>query len=243
MGDEIICPSGLAGTIRGLKAKEGKLLADRTAVRSGQFLDQLLTSCWLETTNPGIYGLAEGQALDWTKVLVGDRFFVLLRLRAKTFGDRYTFSIQCPSARCREKFEWEVDLGALEIKPLSDEAKAAYKAGNRFQTALPKDGRKIWFRLLTGADEARISRMPRDRDSAFITALAFRIVEIEGIADTEKRKFLDDLELSDATALLDQFDRADGGVETNIEVECPFCYGIQEVQLPFGRNFFLPKAA
>jgi hypothetical protein len=48
------------------------------------------------------------------------------------------------------------------------------------------------------------------------------------------------MEMADAAALLDSFDEADGGVETSIEVECPACGGVQDVQLPFERGFFLP---
>ncbi len=50
------------------------------------------------------------------------------------------------------------------------------------------------------------------------------------------------MEMADATALLDRFDELDGGVETTIDVECPACFGVQEVELPFERGFFLPRA-
>ncbi len=41
--------------------------------------------------------------------------------------------------------------------------------------------------------------------------------------------------------LIDEFDAADGGVTTDIDIECPHCALIQTVQLPFGKDFFLPK--
>ncbi len=243
MPNAIICPSGLAGEIRGLKGKEGKLLADRSAARAGSTFDKLLSACWLQTTDPGIYELPEGAPLDWTKVLVGDRFYTLLQVRSLTFGDEYAFTVQCSNAGCRERFEWELLLKDLPIRPLSEAAKAAFKAGNRFETQLPRDGRRVWFRLMTGADEARAATaLKAGRDGMLLTGLALRIVEIEGVPEKEKRAFLDDMEMADAAALLDKFDEADGGVETAIEVECPSCMGVQEVQLPFERGFFLPRA-
>ena len=42
-------------------------------------------------------------------------------------------------------------------------------------------------------------------------------------------------------SLLDRFDEADCGVETSIEIECPECFAEQTVDLPFGREFFLPR--
>ena len=242
MGSDIVCPSGLAGDIRGLKGKEGKLLADRAAARAGSTFEKILSGCWLSTTDPGLYDVPEGAALDWSKVLVADRFYALLQIRALTFGDDYAFAVQCQSPGCRERFEWTLNLKDLPVRPLSPEAKAAFKAGNRFETKLPRDGRKVWFRLMTGADEVRAAAaLKPGRGDMLITALALRIVEIEGVADGEKRKFLDEMEMADAAALLDQFDEADGGVETAIEVECPACAGVQEVQLPFERGFFLPR--
>jgi len=79
-------------------------------------------------------------------------------------------------------------------------------------------------------------------EGTLLAALALRILEIENVAEHDKRKFLDDMELADAAALLDRFDEADGGVETRIEVECPACLGVQSVELPFERGFFLPTA-
>jgi hypothetical protein len=243
MTTTVVCPSGLAGEIRGLKGKEGKLLADRAAARSGSTFEKILSGCWLTTTDPAIYDVPVDGGVDWSKVLVADRFYALLQVRALTFGDEYAFSVQCQSPGCRERFEWTLNLKDLPVRALSDAAKAAFRAGNRFETKLPRDGRKVWFRLMTGADEVRAASVLRNgRDGMLLTALALRIVEIEGVPDTDKRKFLDEMEMADAAALLDQFDEADGGVETSIEVECPACMGVQEVQLPFERGFFLPRA-
>ena len=243
MTTHIVCPSGLAGEIRGLKGKEGALLSDQKAARTGAMFERLLSNCWLSTTDPGIYQLPESGALDWSQVLVADRFYALLQIRARTFGDEYAFSVQCASPICRERFEWSLNLQELPVVPLADGSKAAFKAGNRFETTLPRDGRRVWFRLMTGADETRAAQIFKTgRDGALLTALALRIVEIEGVPAQDKRRFLDELELGDAAALLDQFDAADGGVETDIQIECPVCAGVQDVQLPFERGFFLPTA-
>ena len=239
----ITCPSGLSGEIRGLKGKEGKLLADRASAKSGVTFDRILAGCWLATLDPGLYALEEGQPLDWSKVLVADRFYALLQIRSLTFGDEYAFQVQCQSAGCRERFEWELNLKDLPVRALSDAARAAFRNGNRLETELPHDGRKVWYRLMTGADEVRAAAALRaGRDGMLLTALAMRIVEIEGVKTEDKRRFLDDMELADAAALLDRFDEADGGVETSIEVECPVCGAVQDLQLPFERGFFLPTS-
>ena len=242
MAMTITCPSGLTGEIRGLKGKEGKLLADRNSARLGSTFEKLLSGCWLQTLDTGVYD-STGATLDWSKVLVADRFYALLQIRSLTFGDEYAFSMQCRHASCREKFEWELHLSQLPVRALSDDAKTAFKNGNRFETKLPNDGRRVWFKLMTGVDEAKAANaLKNGRDGALLTALALRIVEIENVLEKDKRTFLDDMEMADAAALLDTFDTVDGGVETTLEVECPHCLGLQEAELPFEKGFFLPRA-
>ena len=243
MSDVIICPSGLAGTIRGLKGKEGTLLADRAAAKSGVTFEKILAACWLSTEDPGPYQVEDGKPLDWSKVLVADRFYALLQIRALSFGDAYAFSVQCAAASCRERFEWELKLSELPVRALSKEALEAFTAGNRLETRLPHDGRKVWFRLLTGADEQRAAKAIKAGHGGLLqTALLARIVEIEGFPEAERRRLLDEMDLADQVALLDRFDEADGGVETHIEIECPACLSVQEIDLPFERGFFLPRA-
>jgi hypothetical protein len=100
--------------------------------------------------------------------------------------------------------------------------------------------RTVLFRLLTGADEQKLARGRKGSPSAFSSVLAYRIVQIEGVEARDQRRFIEDLALRDADALLDEFDRVDCGVETTIEIECPHCYARQSIELPFGVSFLLP---
>jgi hypothetical protein len=62
------------------------------------------------------------------------------------------------------------------------------------------------------------------------------------VPESQKRRFLEELDVADAEHLRAAFDEVDCGVETTIEVECPECLGVQDVELPFGPSFFLaPK--
>jgi hypothetical protein len=241
MSENITCPSGLAGRIRGMKAREERILADRKLARSGAQLEQILAACWEETLDPGPYDFGD-QIVDWGKVLQGDRFFAMLQVRVLSYGAEYAFSVPCENRGCRARIEWELDLRELPVKPLSDESRAAFLAGNRFETVLPGVGRKVFFRLLTGADERRLASLRRTAGERPITTpLGFRIDSIDGVESREKQRFIEDLGMGDVTFLLGEFDRMDCGVETEIEVECPECFGITRIELPFEKGFFLPE--
>jgi len=240
MAEIITCPSGLTGRIRGMKVREERILSDRKLAKSGGQVDQLLTACWEETLDPGPYDFGESD-IDWGKVLQGDRFYALLQVRAQTYGPDYPFAVACQNDACRQRIDWEFDLNDLPVRALSDESRAAFIGDNRFEATLPDAGVKVWFRLLTGEDERKLPALRRRAGEQLLSAmLAFRVSEVEGVAPRDKKAFLEDLTLRDADFLVDEFDRVDCGVDTTIEVECPECFSVQEVELPFDRTFFMP---
>jgi hypothetical protein len=236
----ITCPSGLVGSIRGLKVREERILADRKLQKSGGIVDELLRACWENTADAGLYDFGD-KPIDWDKVLQGDRFYALLEIRALTYGPEYAFGVTCREEACRARIDWELDVHALPVRPLSDESRAAFLAGNRFETRLPDAGARVWFRLLTGADERKLPAIRKAAGERMLSAmLAFRCVEVEGVDVRDRRRFLEELSLRDADFLVDEFDRVDCGVDTTIEIECPECFARQDVQLPFDQTFFMP---
>ncbi len=124
----------------------------------------------------------------------------------QSYGPTYAFSVPCE--------KWELDLRDLPVKALSEESRAAFVAGNRFQTTLRDADRKITFRLLTNADERRMAALRRAAGERPITTLlGFRLDTIDGIEPREKQRFIEDLSMSDVTFLLGEFDRVDCGVK------------------------------
>lgn len=242
MAEIITCPSGLSGRVRGMKVREERILADRKLAKDGGLIEALLRACWEQTLEPGPYALAESGTLDWGAVLQGDRFFAVLMVRAITYGPMYAFGVGCRNAACRERIEWELDLTKLPVRALSEEHRSRFVGGNRFVTTLPDLGKQVTFRLLTGADERKLPALQRAAPGKIFSAvLAYRVIEIEGVEAKDKRACLEDLSMRDANALVDTFDRVDCGVETTIEIECPTCFTVQEVELPFDQSFFLPS--
>ncbi len=236
----ITCPSGLSGRIRGMKAKEERILADRKLAKDGGQLDQILAACWEETSDPGPYSF--GTTVDWSKVLQGDRFYTLLQIRIQSYGPEYAFTVPCQNRSCRSRIDWELNLGELPVRPLSEESRAAFLAGGRFETTLRSSCQRATFRLLTGADERLMTRLRKQAsDRPITTLLAFRIESIDGVEPKDKVPFLEELSMADVTFLLSEMDQVDCGVDTDIEIECPECGGVQRIELPFDQGFFLPE--
>ncbi len=241
MGEtRIECPSGLIVMARGLKGQEANLLADKRTARSGTLTSQILANCLRSVVDPGPYQV-EGGKLSWDKVHVGDRLFSMLRIRAATYGEEYNFSVQCEGERCGQNISCSMALNSLPVKPLPEEAREALRRGDRMLTVKFMD-RDVRFRLLVGEDEAAGRKLLRDHEGDVVTtALLHRVTAVSEVAPNDRGRWLADMDMPDLLALRDLFDSKDGGVDTDITVECANCGLRQEVSLPFGKEFFLPK--
>ncbi len=279
---QIECPSGLAGKVRGLKGRDGRYLTDRSLQRKGTLINHILTNCWLETTDAGIYTLTAGGVPNWDQVLQGDRTYALLQIRtAGSESSTFEFSVQCKDRDCREKFPWEIDLDELPVKLLAPEVREQLAKGeNRFeirmpgteelkqleagdangagivldkprQEIVPNTGTKIWFSLPIGADEAKMAKLSRQKseltENQMVASIAMRIRQIEGVTFRRGKRiedalaYLEDFDLQKLAVLLDRFDALDCGVDTVIEVQCPHCQSIMDIELPFDENFFFKR--
>ncbi len=243
----IVLPSGLAGTVRGLKVHEANLLASAAEQKRGTALDSVYASVWLATGDLGPYadvpGAVDAQSgkVHWPKILVCDRFTLMLKVRIATYGPEYSFKARCSASQCRESFDWELSLDDLPMKPLPALAIEAFKNGNKMSASFPGTGKEFWFNLQTGEGEKRAEvLLKQNRHRSLTAALASRIVEIQGVHGNDKLKFLDDLDMGDANAVLGILDDNDGGVDSDIDVQCPACGEVETVALPFGKEFWVP---
>lgn len=249
---EIVCPSGLTGVIRGMKGKEAQAFVDPQLVRTHGSMERLLSNCWLETSNPGPYTLADGKP-NWLKTLIGDRFHALMEIRGATFGYDYGFDVRCES--CEKQYGWELDLRQLPRKKLPPESFEKIQAGeNRFGLHL-SDGKTLAFKLGTGEEEIQIVKLKGGATSQKklgpVDALWVQTIEI---IDTDEgkpipggpfgfRRYLEDLDYAELQQVFETVQSHEGGVETKIETVCEFCGWQQWIDLPFQRTFFEPRRA
>jgi hypothetical protein len=237
----ITCPSGLSGTIRGLTVREERILADQRLAKAGHQVEALLTACWTETSDCGPYEFASDKP-QWGKVLQGDAFYCLLQVRALTYGDEYDFSVRCRNSSCRQAIDWSLQLSELPMRLLSEDSRDGFTHGNRLPTTLPSCGKKAWFKLATGDDERKLAAgRSRQNGGMLASVLALRVAEVEGVKAPDMPAFLESLALRDANFLMSQFERVDCGVETSIEIECPHCFEVQQVDLPLDPSFLWPQ--
>jgi hypothetical protein len=232
-------PSGAKLEVRSLTGKESKILSDKDAAKNGTFMDKILSACTVGVVANGPYRVEEGKAFDWMQALLGDRYYAILQIRVASLGELYSFKVQCREDHCRKLWEHEINLiEHLPVQRLSPEAQATFAGGNEF-TTVDGNSKTIKYRLPIGKDEHLAAKFKGGFDGAFIPALRQRIISIEGEPDV--RLYLERCEWSKLLELLAALDENNCGVKTDIEIECPECGAIQELQLPFTTAFFAPS--
>jgi hypothetical protein len=255
----ITLPSGLSGEVRGLTGRDMRYLTNEKVVRDREVEDYIVSHCWVSTVDSGPYEL-KGDSPDWTgQVLVGDRYYLLIAAREATYpGREYVVKLQCGQVGCKRRFEWEINLAELLAKRtrrLAPKDAEVFRAGNRFSETIPFSDKTFTFQLQTAAN-ARKTQMrieqkklgpkrEQERVNAMVDVLAGLILEVDGV---EKRReaifdFLEALPMASLDALLPLIQAHDCGVDSDIDVECPYCGGAMLIALPFDRAFMLPSTA
>lgn len=242
---EVTLPSGARGRVRGLKGREINIFANQSAAKRSKTSLQILENTFIETIDPGpLYAASNDRLVDWKIAPQCDRFTALFYVRIATYGPHYDIKHKCSNRDCLKRYEWRLDLSTTSVKPLPESSIEKFLAGNRFDGVLVDNegnDRKFKFQLLTPKLEDKMDKVqsmaPRERATV---SLAQRIISIEGLEEgkTPIKRFLEDLDAIPFEDLLEDMDSVDGGIDTDVELECPYC-GLEEVlDLPLGDEFW-----
>ena len=243
---DIVCPSGLKGTVRQLTIREQKEFADDETVATGGLTLALVDKLWQETTELGFYAAGPGGKPKWGDVLQGDIAYIVLAIGVLTHGPKYEFKASC--THCGKSVPWSVDVwDQLPIYDLPPEICAAMAAGTKLFDAKTKDGTPIKFQHLRGSHAAQIAKIQSDHKEEILSRTsAIRIREVAGIEPTDHRarkEWILDLGFGDLAYLQEQYDAASCGVETEIQITCRKCNKEFDVDLQLGYDFLVRKAS
>lgn len=164
----------------------------------------------------------------------GDRIFLLFCIRRVTLGDDMPFISKCPG--CDRESQLTIDLSELEIIKMPDPTSRVY------EETLPKSGKKIRMVVLTGRGEDIIGKAASAGKDVISTAILARTESMDGkpvtLADLKA------LPLADRNFLRDVWEDHEGGVETDVDVQCPGCDNEYQTGVELGsQGFFNPSGA
>ena len=225
-------PDGVV-TIEPMGTREEKLFASG---KSGDLvLDKIFDQCI-------------GIPIPHRKLVLGDRLYLLLRLRTVSYGDEYSFPFRC--SECEKKSYASIHLSCIQVKSPKEGADPT------FSVELPILGNTLELRLLTGEDNDKAKRYVQQLTRAtkkgeadvggleYVYRAARRIVSIDGepCGIKEAMELVEKLKGMDSIAVRDAIDENEVGPILEVEPECNHCrYVNGPLTIPMDREFFRPK--
>ena len=187
----------------------------------------------------------------------GDRVFLMLNIRAASYGAQYSFEVQCPE--CRARWSHTMDLTKdLEIL----EAQNSHQ--DPFEVEM-SNGERVTLRLFRGSDEkAIIKYVDRQNkkvdirtvgDPGYIYRLALHVVGVKsddnpdhnfdedicvqpGSLFANAQTYIEKLDARDSSVVREEIDNRTPGVKLLMDVECPKCRHEFDLALPMSADFF-----
>ena len=225
----LIYPEGnplSTGTIemKYMTAREEDILTNQAYIQNGTVIDRLLKSLVVSKIN-------------FDDLIIGDKNAIMIAARVLGYGKDYTFNYQGKP--------YTVDLSEIEPKPLDENQ---FTRGiNSFPFTLPTTGANIEFKILTHADEKKITqelqalkKLNAEASPESSTRLKHMIVSVDGNTDQKSiREFVDNYMLAkDARAFREYVKEFQPDVDLTFFPE----RSESRVDIPIGLSFFWPDA-
>jgi len=220
-------------TLKYLTAEEDDILYSPELIKSGRVLDVLLDKAVTD------------KDLRPSDMLSGDRNYLLVEMRKTGFGPDYVpGEVTCPS--CSKTHEPTINLDKLsskELEVMPDES-------GEYEVELPLMKMSIKFRLLTGQDEKRLTKLAEAKGnkaggikiSRLITEkYVMQIMEVNQNRDKLYiKKFISAMPMKDSMFFREYTRRIEPGLDLNYEFECPHCGELDIKDIPITPKLFYP---
>ena len=218
--------------IRFMTAKDEDILTNQSLLKKGLAIERFLQNVILDKT------------VKSEDLLICDRNAILVAARSSGYGSRYDTKVQCPN--CGEMNQISFDLANPEVEPATypDDYDISIENGQIFVTP-PLTGFKIGLRLLTGRDENWLAKQMSDKknkDKANITQ-QFRLMITSVQGDSSRATvdyYVDRMPTQDSRYLRAAYNFVSPSLKISEDLECHSCGYEQEMEVPFGADFFWP---
>jgi hypothetical protein len=172
-------------------------------------------------------------------MIIGDRDYLLLRLRQIALGDKVEQVLRCPAAGCGKKVDVEFLIGELAVRR-TERVLPEYEFALA-ETVWPGD-ETSWrgaIRFPTGADHEAVLAAG-ENTAAANTALLSRILVRLGSRRALDVEAVRNLPLSARQQIIGFLKRLMPGPDLTVEIQCPHCGS--DMTYPFDlHGFFLPN--
>tara|TARA_R110000765_G_scaffold49618_3_gene100937 strand:+ start:947 stop:1780 length:834 start_codon:yes stop_codon:yes gene_type:complete len=220
--------------IKFMTAKDEDTLSNQSLIRKGIALERVIQNIIVD------------DEIDPLSLLVCDRNAILIKARATAYGANYDAMVNCP--KCATQNMMTFDLMSPKIEGGLDEEslkKVQYAGDGLYQTTMPGTKFTVKFRLANGEDENRIMEMAiqgKTVEYGAVEQYKKMIKSIEEFTEEEViHSYVDNMIVSDATHFKACLRSCTTAIRIAQTLTCKSCSNEQEVDVPFGTDFFWPN--
>ena len=174
-----------------------------------------------------------------SRLLIGDRQYLLLHLRRAAFGDRVRADLVCPWPDCGRRVSIDLSLSDVPVSSLGDDRPPyTITLSEAAAPGIGDVGRQVAFRLPAGADQAELSPLLGDNEAQALSALLQRCVHRIGSQSPPSPEALAALTPLARAEIEQAMQHLAPHVEDVMETECAECGRTVMVPFDLQRLFF-----
>ena len=221
--------------IRFMTAKDEDILTSHTLLKKGLAVDRFIQNIIVD------------KRIKPEHLLIGDKNAILIAARVSGYGSTYEATVTCGNCDTNNRISFDLTDTILTGNEVHEDLKMSRNSDGTFNVTLPFTKYTVTVRLLTGADETYLaqymtnSRKNKMPENLMTSQFKRMITSVEGYTD---RAVLDEFIENMPTADSRHIRFVNRLITPNIEIkktlECQECDHEQEVDVPFGTDFFWP---
>lgn len=221
--------------IRYMTAKDEDILTSKTLLKKGVAIERLLDN------------IIVNKNFKASSLLVGDRNAIIIAARISGYGADYVTRVSCPACGDTSDFNFDLTNTKTHETTLDENLGVSQTPEGNFKVTMPLSKYEVHFKLLKGKDEIYLSQLSTNKakgkllESALTDQYKRMIVSVAGYTEQEViNQFVNNLPTRDSRFLRSCYKAVNPDVKVIDDYSCTACGFEQELEVPFGADFFWP---
>lgn len=218
--------------IRYMTAKDEDILTNQSFLKKGIAIERFLKNVIIDKN------------INTDSLYIGDRNAILIAARISGYGPSYQTKVNCPNCGTVNRVDFDLTNPTITESRVDDKFNLSIEEG-KYYAVTPLTKLKIGLRILTGKDENYLAKRFTDKKTKDLSNVTeqFRLM-ISSVEDDDSRKtidyYVDNMPTQDSTYLRAVYAMINPTVRMANDFECSSCGYEQELEVPFGADFFWP---
>ncbi len=207
--------------LRLLSGREEELLADYQGNHASSLVTTVLSRCMRQ-----LGSISPVSEKITRNLLVGDRQYLVLKLRDLTFGEQIQATIICPQPDCRYKIDIDFSTGDIPVKASEDKGPIYSMELSKeavFISDQEKQYQTVTFRLPNGSDQETLAPVLLEDETQAANLLLKRCLQSIGPLQEVDDQHLNRLSPQARREIEQQMEQVAPQVALTMEGDCPEC--------------------